>query len=210
MNQINTIIWDWNGTLLDDVHISLSSVNHLLAERNLEILTHERYLDIFTFPVQKYYENIGFNFDNEPFEITAHQFIEIYNSAVIECGLHPNVISVLASMKTKGFKQFILSAMEQQLLEETVRQNNIFSFFNAVYGLNHQYATSKIETGLNLMAQNSLSPWQTLLIGDTIHDFEVAQSIGCQCILVAKGHQSRKRLESTGAKVIDNLFELRI
>ena len=210
MKQIDTIIWDWNGTLLDDVHISLSSVNQLLAERNLEMLTHERYLDLFTFPVQKYYESIGFDFESEPFEITAHQFIDIYNAAVLDCGLHHEVINVLTNMKTKGLKQFILSAMEHQLLEETVRQNNIFGFFNAVYGLNHQYATSKIETGLNLIAQNSLSPCQTLLIGDTIHDFEVAQSIGCQCILVAKGHQSRKRLESTGAKVIDSLSELSI
>jgi phosphoglycolate phosphatase len=210
VKQIDTIIWDWNGTLLDDVHISLSSVNQLLAEKNLEILTHERYLDLFTFPVQKYYESIGFDFDSEPFEITAHRFIEIYNESARDFGLYSEVMPVLECLKAKGLKQFILSAMEQQLLEETVRQNNIFTYFDAVYGLNHQYATSKIEIGINLITQNNLSPCQTLLIGDTIHDFEVAQFIGCQCILVAKGHQSRKRLESTGAKVIDNLSELRI
>lgn len=208
MKHFDTIIWDWNGTLLDDVHISLSSVNFLLTGRNLEVLTHERYLDLFTFPVRTYYERIGFDFNSEPFEITAHRFIEIYNEAVRDCGLHQEVMPILELLKTKGLKQFILSAMEQQILFETVRQNNILAFFNAVYGLNHLYATSKIEIGINLMDQNHLSTHQTLLIGDTIHDFEVAQSIGCQCILVAKGHQSRSRLESTGAKVIGSLSEL--
>jgi len=210
VNQINTIIWDWNGTLLDDVHISLNSVNLLLAKRNLEILTREHYLDVFTFPVQEYYERIGFDFGIEPFEITAHHFIEIYNEAVKDCGLHQETITTLESMKSKGLKQYILSAMEQDLLDQTVRQNNIFTYFDGVFGLNHQYATSKIEIGLTLLERCCLSPLQSLLVGDTIHDFEVAQSIGCQCILVAKGHQSKRRLESTGAKVIDSLSEINI
>jgi phosphoglycolate phosphatase len=210
VKQINTVIWDWNGTLLNDVQLALSSVNLLLAEKNLEMLTLERYLDLFTFPVQNYYESIGFDFAIEPFEIIAHRFIEIYNEAVTDCSLHPEVKKILDSLKSRGLKQFILSAMEQQLLEETVRQNNIFPFFNALYGLNHEYATSKIGIGINLLNQNHLSPGQTLLIGDTIHDFEVAQSIGCKCILIAKGHQSKQRLESTGAEVINSLSALNI
>ena len=208
MRQIDTIIWDWNGTLLDDVYVSLKSVNLLLAEKNLEILSHEHYLDLFTFPVKTYYERIGFDFNIEPFEITAHRFIEIYNAAVMDCGLHSGAIDILQFAAAKGLNQFILSAMEQQLLEETVKQNNIFSFFKAVYGLSNSYAISKVEIGMNLMEQNNLIPSKTLLIGDTIHDFEVARSIGCKCILVAKGHQSRSRLTSTGAKVIESLSEL--
>jgi phosphoglycolate phosphatase len=209
VNQFNSIIWDWNGTLLDDVHISLSSVNHLLKIRNLKPLSLEHYLEVFTFPVQDYYAKIGFDFNIEPFETAAHQFIEIYNEAILDCGLHLDAVAVLGHMQANGMKQYILSAMEQQLLEKTVRQNKIHPFFNAVYGLNHQYATSKVEIGINLIDQNQLQPLRTLLIGDTIHDYEVAQSIGCQCILVAKGHQSRRRLESTGARVIDSLSDLR-
>ena len=208
MNPINTIIWDWNGTLLNDVLISLRSVNILLAERNLKTLAIERYLEVFTFPVQTYYEKLGFDFNDEPFEIVAHRFIEIYTKAVKDCGLHPEAIPILDYMKSKSLNLFILSAMEQQHLEKTVKQNNIYQLFTAVYGLNHRYATSKLDIGINLIDRHQLTPIQTLLIGDTIHDFEVAQSIGCQCILVAKGHQSRHRLESTGVKVIDSLSEL--
>lgn len=208
MKQISAIIWDWNGTLLNDVLISLSSVNILLADRNLESLSPGRYLDLFTFPVESYYERIGFDLKNEPFEIIAHQFIAIYNEAVKDCGLYPEVIPLLDSAKNKGLKQFILSAMEQHPLEETVRQNNIYDYFDAISGLNHQYATSKIENGVNLIDLNKLSPSHTLLIGDTVHDYEVAQHIGSQCVLVAKGHQSVSRLKSSGALVIDSLSEL--
>ena len=55
MKKYETVIWDWNGTLLDDVTLSLSIVNELLLEHNIPILTRERYREIFDFPVRLYY-----------------------------------------------------------------------------------------------------------------------------------------------------------
>jgi phosphoglycolate phosphatase len=208
VNRIESVIWDWNGTLLDDASVSLNSVNQLLTERNLKTLFRDRYLDVFTFPVRDYYEKIGFDFNSESFEEIAHQFIEIYNAAVFSCSLHNEAVPVLDYIKTRGLKQYILSAMEQGLLEKTVNHNNISSFFEGLYGLNNKYAVSKIEIGINLINESHLQPLQTVLIGDTVHDYDVAKSIGCQCILVANGHQSKYRLESTGAAVIDGLWEL--
>lgn len=86
--------------------------------------------------------------------------------------------------------------------------NRIHHFFEAVAGLDNHYAVSKIEVGHKLIDSHNLNLSKTLLIGDTIHDFEVAQSLGCQCLLIANGHQSAKRLERTGAKVVKNLSEI--
>lgn len=199
---IETIIWDWNGTLLNDSHLSLSTINRLLKERNLKTLSHEQYLEVFTFPVIDYYRTIGFDFEKEPFELPANQYIDIYNNAVDNCGLHTGVIESLARFSSLGIRQFILSAMEQQQLNRTVMLNRIHHFFEAVAGLDNHYAVSKIEVGHKLIDSHNLNLSKTLLIGDTIHDFEVAQSLGCQCLLIANGHQSAKRLERTGAKVV--------
>jgi phosphoglycolate phosphatase len=205
---IETIIWDWNGTLLNDSHLSLSTINRLLKERNLKTLSHEQYLEVFTFPVIDYYRTIGFDFEKEPFELPANQYIDIYNNAVDNCGLHTGVIESLARFSSLGIRQFILSAMEQQQLNRTVMLNRIHHFFEAVAGLDNHYAVSKIEVGHKLIDSHNLNLSKTLLIGDTIHDFEVAQSLGCQCLLIANGHQSAKRLERTGAKVVKNLSEI--
>ena len=205
---IETIIWDWNGTLLNDSHLSLSTINRLLKERNLKTLSHEQYLEVFTFPVIDYYRTIGFDFEKEPFELPANQYIDIYNNAVDNCGLHTGVIESLARFSSLGIRQFILSAMEQQQLNRTVMLNRIHHFFEAVAGLDNHYAVSKIEVGHKLIDSHNLNLSKTLLIGDTIHDFEVAQSLGCQCLLIANGHQSAKRLERTGPKVVKNLSEI--
>ena len=206
--KFDSIIWDWNGTLLNDVDIVIDAINQLLHDRNLALLTVERYLEVFTFPVRNYYEQIGFDLKNEPFEISAIQFITIYNKTVETCGLHDEVIPLLSRLQNQGYRQFILSAMEQLLLEKTVSDNSITHYFEDLCGLDNHYAKSKVENGKLLIGMNGLNPERTLMIGDTIHDYEVAQTIGCKCVLVAKGHQSKERLLSSGATVVNSLTEI--
>ena len=206
--RYESIIWDWNGTLLNDVGIAVESINHLLSDRNLELLTREKYLEVFTFPVQDYYELIGFDLNVEPFEIPASQFITIYNKAVQQCGLFDEVIPLLTRLHQQGYRQFILSAMEQQYLEKTVIDNGIHPYFEDLCGLSDNYAVSKVENGLSLINERGLHPNTTLMVGDTIHDFEVAQKIGCQCVLIANGHQSKERLLTTGTQVLDKLDQI--
>jgi phosphoglycolate phosphatase len=208
VNQLKSVIWDWNGTLLNDMSVSLNAVNRLLSDRNLEILTAGRYLEIFTFPVRDYYEKLGFDFKKESFDVVAHQFVRIYNQEIRRCGLHIDAVAALQFISRHGMKQYILSAMEQDLLEKTIKYNKIASFFEGMFGLDNNFAVSKVDVGLRLMNQYNLLPEETLLIGDTVHDSDVAKAIGCRCILIANGHQSKKRIETTGATVIKNLAEL--
>ena len=70
------------------------------------------------------------------------------------------------------------------------------------------YAVSKIENGHRLIADMKLDASELVLIGDTVHDFEVAVELGCQCVLIADGHQSKEVLRSSGALVIDSISEL--
>lgn len=48
--NIKHIIWDWNGTLFDDVDICVDNINWLLKKYNLPEITKEKYREIFTFP----------------------------------------------------------------------------------------------------------------------------------------------------------------
>lgn len=206
--SVETIIWDWNGTLLNDLELCVESINSLLANRNLAPLTPKKYREVFTFPVKDYYEKAGFDFAKEDFAIPAHEFIDLYNSKVKNCSLHQNVIPILEQFKINGINQFILSATKQDNLEETLKHNSIFDFFEGVVGLNDHYAVSKIERGEQLISGNKIVKETSVIIGDTIHDFEVAKELGIDCILIANGHQSKQRLKSTGALVLNSINEL--
>lgn len=203
-----TVIWDWNGTLLNDLHLCIRSINSLLEIRKLPLLTSKAYRDVFSFPIRDYYKAIGFDLDTEDFAVPANEFIGLYEAGVGNCSLHEQAMDVLVSFRERGYRQFVLSAMHIEMLELTLKHNGIYHFFEDVAGLNDHYAVSKVELGLQLIEKHRLDAWNTIMIGDTDHDFEVARAMGITCILVADGHQSVQRLVNTGAPVIQNLSEL--
>jgi phosphoglycolate phosphatase len=205
-----TVIWDWNGTLLDDIDLCIISINQLLKERNLPLTEKNNYREIFSFPVQHYYKTLGFDFEKEDFSIPAHQFIDLYKKGFDGCAMQKYAFEVLQQFQDNGIRQFVLSAMEHEMLEKTLTKKGISEFFSDVAGLQDHYAVSKIEQGRQLIKKHQIDIHKTWLIGDTIHDFEVAAELGVNCILVADGHQSKQRLLGTGAAVIDNLSELLI
>jgi phosphoglycolate phosphatase len=207
-DKFGGIIWDWNGTLLNDTELCVQTMNELLQKRHLHQLTLAKYKDVFSFPVKDYYRKIGFDFESEPFEIPAIEFIDLYNKRVSHCHLHDHSITVLKYFQSIGIRQFILSAMEQVALDQCLEQHQINHFFEHVSGLDNHYAASKLQNGQKLISGLNLNINDLVLIGDTVHDFEVAKELGCQCILIANGHQSRQILEETGVHVIDGIGQL--
>lgn len=208
IDGINGIIWDWNGTLLNDASLAVTTINQMLEKRGLPTLSMDGYKSVFTFPVQAYYQKIGFDFEVEPFEIPAREFIDIYNGLVQGCALHQDSVGVLNYFQSAGVKQYILSAMEQEVLNNCLKHYEIEKFFEYASGLDNFYAASKVGNGHRLIAQMKLNANDLMLIGDTVHDFEVASELGCKCVLIADGHQSKEVLQSTGTLVLDNLAQL--
>ncbi len=203
-----TIIWDWNGTLLNDLWLCLSSINQLLEKRNLPQLDRHSYKELFSFPVKDYYAAVGFDFEREDFEIPANEFIDLYNSRMNYCMLQPTAQEVLTCFSKKGARQFVLSAMQQAMLLQSLAHNQILHYFEGIAGLDNHYAVSKIERGEQLICEFGIEKENSWIIGDTDHDFEVARALGIQCILISDGHQSAERLNNTGAPVMGDLKSL--
>jgi phosphoglycolate phosphatase len=202
------IIWDWNGTLFDDVAACVAIINRMLGKRAMPCLTHDQYRKVFTFPVRDYYEILGFPFGDETFEQLSHEFVSSYEPTWSECALYPHTRRVLEHVRASGKSQSILSALQQNALVALVQMFDLAHFFEHIIGLDNVYAQSKVEQGRQLLNLISHEPAEVLLVGDTVHDVEVARAIGCACVLVAHGHQSKERLQQVGATVIESLDEL--
>jgi phosphoglycolate phosphatase len=202
------IIWDWNGTLLNDLGVCVSSINLLLGKRNIPILNVERYLDIFTFPVKDYYVTAGFNFNDEPFEEVAVEFMDHYLRLVRTAGLHTQAKAALSWFRNTGREQIILSAMEQNELVKLVNENQIGEYFSHIFGIEDHLANGKLALAETAIQKTGYKKEKTCLIGDTLHDAEVANKLGINCLLIADGHQSESRLKASGYPVIKNLKEI--
>ena len=196
--RLETIIWDFNGTLIDDVDLVVRSVNVQLAKRGLPELTAKRYRGVFGFPVEAYYRRIGLDPEVESMSELSAEFHDAYSPGLMDCPLHHGVLDVLVQFRESGIRQFVLSAMEERLLHSALELLEIAGFFDAVYGLAHSEADSKISRGRELLAKYRIRPETALLIGDTDHDAEVADALGVSVILIAQGHQSEAKLQRTG------------
>ena len=201
------IIWDFNGTILDDVETGILSVNKLLRDRGLpEIESKEQYRELFRFPIKGYYERLGFDFSKEPYEVIAPIWVEQYLINVKNAEVFPDVKDALERLHGMGIKQTVLSATERNMLIYQLRELGIDGYFDEIMGLDNIHASSKLS--LAMKWKEMYGNCSALMIGDTDHDLETAKAMGVDCVLLSRGHQSKKYLASLGAKTFDEFFDL--
>lgn len=201
------VIWDWNGTLLDDAWLCVDILNSMLASRGMETTTIRQYQNDFDFPVLNYYLKLGFDFSNEKYDAVAREYISAYQTQYQKCSLRIGVLDFITKLKKAGLSQSVLSASQQSSLLKAIEHYQLKDLFENICGLDDYYAHGKVDAGKKLLKNLSVSGKDVLLIGDTTHDYEVACELGADCLLLPAGHQSQKRLTATGAKVCDSLEE---
>lgn len=208
MKKYSHVLWDWNGTLMDDAALCVDVFNLIGAKRGLPRMTLERYREIFGFPVKDYYEAAGFDFGRESFEAVGREWMDEYERRKYGCALREGAAEALRRVAALGAGQAVLSAYSSELLKDTVGHYGLAGYFQRLCGLDTIYAPSKVELGRRLVAELGASRGGVLMVGDTAHDLETAEAIGADCVLIAGGHQSRARLERTGTRVLSSAAEL--
>lgn len=201
------IVWDWNGTLLDDVVVSVETINRMLRKKRLPELTVDKYRSVFGFPVKAYYESIGFDFNRDDWEAISRDFVDTYNELAARVTLTPGVTTMLSGLKEKGVNQYVLSALQEDALNDMLSRFGIRDYFEGVCGSNNIYADSKVDRGYDMLQTYPIDPAETLMVGDTLHDAEVAEALGFDIRLYAGGHNSSARLQERGI-VLERLEQL--
>lgn len=203
------MIWDWNGTLWDDTWLCVEINNRMLQARGLPGIDIGIYRDRLCFPVDRYYCQLGFDYAQDPYDQLAGEFISEYTRRRYECALQPGARELIGELHERNLPQAVLSAYQHDTLLEAVDHFGLTDHFAAIIGLNDIYASGKVANGLKYMAGLGVDAAEVLFIGDTVHDYEVAQAMGVACVLVSHGHNSRARLEACRVPVVDSLRAIR-
>ena len=203
LEDIDHVIWDWNGTLLNDAPHAVDTINFLLEPRGLPRMSIERYREVFGFPIRRYYETLGFDLQSESFADLCDQFMARFLAKVGDCPLAPGSRELLGKIKASGKKQSVLSATEQGSLHAMMSQFGLSHYFDFIFGIPDKLAGSKVARGHDLLRESGVPPTRTLLIGDTDHDLEVGHALGISVLLVTHGHQSAERLKRLHHDVVD-------
>lgn len=201
MKRYTHLIWDFNGTILDDVAYDVTVTNHLLEQYGLPKLpSKDAYRAVFGFPVIEYYQRLGFDFSKYPFSVLADEWMRDYNSKKEEAPLYEGVVETLQAVRAAGIPQILLSATQREMLLEQLQGLGISGLFDEIIGADNHHAYGKADLAREWKKRNPLA--LPLMIGDTDHDAESAAAMEGDILLLTCGHQMRKTLESVGPLAI--------
>jgi len=206
--MIPYVLWDWNGTLLDDTQAALTTLNQMLARRGKPPIAMDFYRDHFAFPVKPFYATIGIRPEEKDWDAVALEYHETYHLQPV--GLNRDARAALDVVRRAGGRQSIISALRQDLLERDTEVFGIRDSMEFVAGTDNLDGGSKVARARELLdrirREHPTEAFAFTLIGDSLHDKEVADALGIGCVLCAQGSHAEWRLQAV-ARTFPTLTE---
>lgn len=204
--KYSCVIWDWNGTLADDVGASLRAVNDSLQARNMAPIDLGAYHSYIDTPIIRFYERL-FDLNQVPMETLSREFHAGYEKYFT--GLQKGGEALLKWLQDQGVFQVLLSSSNQQIILRDTEKLGVRKYFDLILGAQDYAAGSKVQRGVDYISRQRFSPDSAVMIGDTLHDLETAKAMGTKCILFSGGHQGKSDLLTAGVPVVDDFAELK-
>ncbi|GGY97482.1 HAD family hydrolase [Streptomyces nitrosporeus] len=203
------LVWDWNGTLLDDIDAVVGATNAAFAEAGLAPITLERYRETYCVPIPRFYERLlGRLPSDAEWERMDGIFHRHYTERRAACGLTEGVEDLLGRWLRAGHSQSLLSMYGHDQLVPTVREYGIEPHFVRVDGRTGPSGGSKAQHMERHFAKlGDVDPGRSVVIGDAVDDAVAAAHVGARAVLYTGGSHSRSSLEAVGVPVVDTLAE---
>jgi len=205
------IVWDWNGTLLDDGEAMISATVDAFGAAGLSPVTRDRYRAHFVRPIPDFYDRLAGRTLEPAEQVTLDRhFQDSYARYLAAAALAPDAVRALTTWQDAGGSQSLLSLYPQDKLLGLVSQHCITGYFTRVDGLTGGDAPQKEPHLRRHLAELGVSPSRVLLVGDTIDDMQAARACGTVGLLYHPPDRalvSRNRAEELGAPVVGTLSE---
>jgi phosphoglycolate phosphatase-like HAD superfamily hydrolase len=203
------VVWDWNGTLLDDNHAVLAAVNSVCAQYGRAAVTLEEWRAVFSRPILACYEKVlAQPLTEADWDVIDRAYHSAYRLELDTCGLAAGVPDLLHEWRDAGRTQSLLSMWFHDELVPLIGKLSLTDLFARVDGLRgYNMGGSKAAHLIEHLEAQELDPADVVLIGDVVDDAEAAAQAGAQCVLVTTGMMPRERLAAAGVPVTDSIPE---
>jgi phosphoglycolate phosphatase-like HAD superfamily hydrolase len=200
------VIWDWNGTLLDDVGAVLEATTVAFRQAGIDVVVSgDTYRRSFTRPIRLFYERLlGRPIGHDEWERLDHAFHLEYARLDDRCTLAAGAREVLDEIRELGWSQSVCSMLPEEYLLPAVERQGIAGLFVRIDGLRGaERGGAKLENLVAHLEHLGLAPSRTVMVGDTVDDAVAARGARIACILLDSGaglHDS-EAIRSAGVPV---------
>jgi phosphoglycolate phosphatase-like HAD superfamily hydrolase len=206
------VIWDWNGTLFDDLTIVVQAVNATLEPFGAGPIDADGYRDHYTRPVHLFYDKLL----NRPISGAEWDQIDrtwhgVYRTLLHHGDLAHDARTALETVRRAGSTQSLLSMWWHTELVPMVRQLGVDHFMTRIEGHRGE-ATGEtkavhLEHHLEDLAAAGVGASTVVMIGDSLDDARASREAGVAAILYDGGSHHRHELEAAGVPVADSLLD---
>jgi phosphoglycolate phosphatase len=211
-------VFDWNGTLIDDLEANLKGANAVLNMLGRSPLSVEQYQDTFTFPILHFYRANGVSADEylAKHDILSRVFLDTYEKEVFSCELRPKTTELLEWLNVNGIDCIILSNHLRENVEQQLARFHIRHYFTAVscneiYDAAFIQRMNKAERLDNYMSDSGYVPSDCAIIGDSHEEPEIARHLGLTSVSILGGFLSENRIRKIDTDYIvadiEEMFE---
>jgi phosphoglycolate phosphatase-like HAD superfamily hydrolase len=200
------LVWDWNGTLLDDLTLVVAATNASLAAYGGSPVSAEEHRRDFRRPIIDYYSHVlGRPLDPADFVRLDRAFHQAYAEGLLGCGLSAGALDALAGW---AGTQSLLSMWFHDELVPAVETYGLAGIFTRVDGLRTEVG-GDLKAGhlARHLAELGVPGDQVVLIGDSLDDAAAADSVGGRAVLYTGGFTAPSRLRASEWPVADTLVE---
>ncbi|MBQ1388721.1 MAG: HAD family hydrolase [Clostridia bacterium] len=202
--KYNTIIWDYNGTIIDDAPISVEAENIVMSSYGRQEISLELYRQECVMPIEIFYRKV-YDMDGIDFNDMAVRFMENYDKLVHKATAFSDVKELIKMCHDNGIRQGVISGFETSHLISGLKSFGLDGYFDFMSGADDHSCGDKSERAVAVAKKYGVETQKTLFIGDMYHDYETADKIGADCVLIARGHQGAQPLRNHGnVIVLDN------
>lgn len=202
------LVWDWNGTLLDDLTLVVQATNETFARVGGPAVTADEHRRQFRRPIAAYYaEVLGRPVDPDEFEQLNKMFHDAYQASLAGCALAADARDALRRWPGT---QSLLSMWYHYELVPTVDGYGLTGHFDRIDGLRYplggavDHKEPYLSAHLEALGRD---PAAVVVIGDSVDDAHAAETTGAACVLYSGGFTDGEKLRATGAPVADTLLE---
>lgn len=198
-------VFDWNGTLFDDLEANLAGANAVVEMFGLPALTAEQYQDHFTFPILHFYVSLGIGTVEylARHEEAAQRFLSVYEETALRCSLRDGAEDVLAWLNEHDVHCLLLSNHLRENVEQSLARFHIRHYFSNI-SCNEQYDAAfiqkmnKQERLAVYLEEHGFDPENAFIVGDSLEEPEIARHLGLTAISITGGCLSEERLKTGG------------
>ena len=174
-------IFDWSGTLVDDMGLVVDATNYVLRQHGKEEISREEFRQSFCLPYEDFYKAY---LPDVAMEDVEADFRKAFDLSEVKVTVLPYAREFLEYLKVQGCRLYVLSSMCAKAFSEHEVELGMDGYFDATYA----GVLDKREVIAEIMNTHGMGKENTVFVGDMTHDVDTAHHAGIMSVGVLTGY----------------------